>query len=103
MAHPADQRRRDRGQRDAEAGGRAEIVAETVDQVDDAGEGGGFFDVEIDAVEGVLADEVAEEGVILLEVCRGAEARYAVVVVAVAFATDLVQGGQGGQFGGLVV
>lgn len=61
----ATQRRRDGRQRDQKAG--PEIGVQAIDQADDAAQAHLLFDVEVDAVEAVGAEEVAEGEVVLFE------------------------------------
>ena len=59
------ERRRDGGQGDEEGG--AEVRLEAVDEADDAGQGHGFLDVEVQAVEAVPPDQVAQGEVVGFE------------------------------------
>ena len=63
------QRRGDGGEGDEEAG--AEIGLEAVDEADDAGEGHWFLDVEVEPVEVVRAEEIAQGRVVRFEARGG--------------------------------
>lgn len=63
--HVRDKCRRDRRQRRDEGG--AEVGAQPREQPQDGRQLDGFFDVEVESVEIVAADQVAERGVVGLE------------------------------------